>query len=148
MTGLRFGLTGLVIRCMWACSGVRPPFFKLQGAQATPACDDFRAPLAIGQARDGLDQASGPKACREFFNLGLRHLLAGIEGGKGEHSQREAGFAGGDGVDLSHLWLSKLAVSLAVASVKIGRSGKGGKRSAPLSCRTASRRGQEGVPST
>ena len=81
---------------------------ELQGAQATPACDDFRATLAIGQARDGLDQASGPKACGEFFNLGLRHLLAGIEGRKGEHSQREAGFACGDGVDLRVRTLSRL----------------------------------------
>src|SRR5439155_1182802 len=33
MTGLRLGLTGLVIRCMCACSGVRPPFFTLQRTQ-------------------------------------------------------------------------------------------------------------------
>src|SRR5438105_2514112 len=33
ITGLRFGFTGLVIRCMCACSGVRPPFFTLQRTQ-------------------------------------------------------------------------------------------------------------------
>src|SRR3712207_4253755 len=33
MTGLRFGFTGLVIRCMCACSGVRPPFLTLHFTQ-------------------------------------------------------------------------------------------------------------------
>src|SRR5205085_10175832 len=33
MTGLRLGLTGFVIRCIRACSGVRPPFFTLQFTQ-------------------------------------------------------------------------------------------------------------------
>src|SRR4051794_14179623 len=33
MTGLRLGLTGLVIRCMCACSGVRPPFLTLHFTQ-------------------------------------------------------------------------------------------------------------------
>src|SRR5688572_30338222 len=33
ITGLRFGLTGRVIRCMCACSGVRPPFFTLHFTQ-------------------------------------------------------------------------------------------------------------------
>src|SRR5438270_597453 len=33
ITGLRLGLTGLVIRCMCACSGVRPPFFTLHLTQ-------------------------------------------------------------------------------------------------------------------
>src|SRR5437867_3338770 len=33
MTGLRLGLTALAIRCMCACSGVRPPFFTLHLTQ-------------------------------------------------------------------------------------------------------------------
>src|SRR5437762_1907170 len=33
ITGLRFGFTGLVIKCRCACSGVRPPFFTLHFTQ-------------------------------------------------------------------------------------------------------------------
>ena len=33
MTGLRLGLTGLVIRWRCACSGVRPPFLTLHFTQ-------------------------------------------------------------------------------------------------------------------
>src|SRR5262249_39334603 len=33
ITGLRLGLIGLAIRCIWAWSGVRPPFLTLQRTQ-------------------------------------------------------------------------------------------------------------------
>src|SRR5689334_4276421 len=49
ITGLRLGLTGLVIRCMCACSGVRPPFLTLHlMQQQTMFSHVLRPPWLLG----------------------------------------------------------------------------------------------------